>query len=346
MQLIINAGGAGTRLWPLSTSSNPKQFAKIIDEETFIEKTISRLKSLDMGDNIWISTNVKYSDLLQKILPNFPKDKIIIEPEKRDTFAAICSNAAVVAGHVGNLETIVNIQSDAYIRESDTEKYILGLKLIDQKIQSKEYKFMSVGVKPSFPNTGLGYVEIDEKFNDTIYHNAAPVKRFTEKPNLEDATKFAESGNYFWHWGTHSFTYQSLIEVVQLNSPVSIKPLNEIYQSKTILAATYSEIPKTAFEYLVTEKIESMGIIALDVAWDDIGTWKTVYNYLPSFIPDTNHIEIAGIGNKVKTSRPELKVAFVGVSNLILIDTPDGILIMNPDHHNEIKQVSNYFDKN
>lgn len=345
MQIIINAGGTGTRLWPLSTSNKPKQFSAIIDDETLIEKTLKRINQLTSEENIWISTNVRYTELLKKILPNFREDRIIIEPEKRDTFAAICSNAAIVAGATSETETIINIQADAYIKESENQVYLEGLHKIDKAIQEGNYEFMTMGVKPSFANTGLGYVQINEDDKLTAFKNAVIVERFTEKPDLETANKFVESGNYLWHWGTHSFTYKQLIKTLQTNAPESVSILELISKNGEITKNLYSQLPKTAFEYIVTEKIKSLGIVALDVSWDDIGTWKTVYNYLPNLLPDTNHLEFAGIGNKVKTTNKDLKIAFVGVSNLLVVQTEEGLLIMNPDNHNEIKQVSSYFDK-
>ena len=345
MQIIINAGGTGTRLWPLSTSNKPKQFSAIIDSETLIEKTLKRMIKLTSEENIWISTNVRYSKLLKTILPNFRSDRVIIEPEKRDTFAAICSNAAVVAGQTSINETIINIQADAYIPEHETEIYLESLRTIDQAIQNNSYEFMTIGVKPSFANTGLGYVQINENDKLNAFKNPVKVERFTEKPDQETANKFLEEGNYLWHWGTHSFTYKQLIQTLEINSPESISLLNVIQESGEINKEVYNQLPKVAFEYVVTEKIKNLGIIAINVSWDDIGTWQTVYNYLPNLLPDTNHIELAGRGNKIKTNNQNLKVAFVGVSNLLVVQTEDGLLIMNPDNHSEIKQVSNYFDK-
>lgn len=344
MQIIISAGGTGTRLWPLSTSKQPKQFSKIIDDQTLIEKTYNRLKKKIPISNIWVSTNEKYVDLVTQCLPGFDKSKIIIEPAKKDTFAAICANAAVVSAHTSINETIINIQADAYIHPESDEQYLESLFKIDSTIQFGDYKFLTLAIKPYFPNTGLGYLEISPSQKVTVFEKAVPVTRFTEKPDLKTANQFIEQGNYFWHWGTHSFTYKNLLEEVTKYSPESVNLLNNIVKDGQIDSDTYNQFHKISFENAITEKTDSLSVIALDIFWDDIGTWKTVYNYLPN-LHASNALELAGSGNKVKTSASGRKIAFVGVSDLLVIETEEGILIINPEMHAEVKNVAQYFDK-
>lgn len=344
MQIIISAGGTGTRLWPLSTSRQPKQFSPIIDEQTLIKKTYNRLVKQIPIKNIWISTNEKYIDWIEKCIPGFDPAKIIVEPAKKDTFAATCANAAIVASRTSRDETIINIQADAFIHAEDEDQYLQALHKIDLAITQGEFDMMTLAIKPFFPNIGLGYLEVDAQNKESVFENPALVTRFTEKPTLEIANKFIEQGNYFWHWGTYSFTFNKLIEQVSKLQPESLDLVEKIFRTSQIDFETYNQFPKMALEFAITEKLKSLGVLALDIFWDDIGTWKTVYNYLPNLHEHTA-LELAGSGNKIKSNTSGRKVAFVGVSDLLLVETEEGILVINPEMHAEVKKVAEYFDK-
>jgi mannose-1-phosphate guanylyltransferase len=344
MQLIINAGGTGTRLWPISTSHTPKQFTDIVGTKTLFRQTYERILPLLNNNNIWVSTNQKFLHFVLKDIPNFPLDRIILEPSKRDTFAAISSSAAIVAANSNDTETIVNIQSDAFLPAQDESKYLDGLRQIDVAIQSGQYKFTSIGVKPKFANTGLGYIETAEKPNSVDGGHIVKVLRFTEKPDQNTADQFVASGKYYWHWGTHSFSYRNLLEEIRTKSPESIVALDQLYSTKQMLEESFVNLPKIAFETVITEKIDSLGIVALDVDWDDIGTWETVAKALP-MLDSIDQIELDGSNNKVKLENKEIKVAFVGVSNLVLVQTKDGIMVIDPKKANHVKAVSQQFDQ-
>jgi mannose-1-phosphate guanylyltransferase len=345
MQLIINAGGTGTRLWPLSTNSNPKQFAKLIDEEVLIVKTYNRLIEHFDSNSIWISTNIRFVDLVKKHLPDFPLERIIIEPEKRDTFASVCSNAAVVASKVGHEEAIINIQSDNFIYPEDNSTYAQALKNITHSLELNEFDLITCGIKPAFANTQLGYVEIDIENKERVYNKPCKVKQFREKPDLETAQEFVTNGNFFWHWGTYSFTYKSLLKMINEYMPKYFNLTEKIRQKGSITSEDYSQFEKISWDYAINEKCQNMGIIVLDIYWDDIGTWQTVSKYLPEITNDKNLLQIGGEENKVKTIDSNRKVAFVGVSNLMLIESEEGILIIDPKKSGEVKEVAKFFDK-
>jgi mannose-1-phosphate guanylyltransferase len=347
MQIIINAGGTGTRLWPYSTVSRPKQFSKLIDQQTFLAKTFDRLKPNFDPEIIWINTNQKFIDLVKESLgSDYNSQKILTEPEKRDHFAALIGHSAVVASKTSRTETQIFIHSDHLINPEDWSKYNQALKIVDQSIQNAEFEIVTCAVKPTFANTQLGYIEVDQSVRNEAFVKPVKVFSFREKPNFETATKFLESGCYFWNLGYYSFTFENLIKNLQKFHPELVQVAETIYQKGKIEPEDYQKIPKTSFDYAISEKTDSLGVVALDLFWEDIGSWEAAEKYLPALEENPNHFQISGAGNKVKLNSSNKKVAFVGVSNLILVESEEGILIINPQKSGEVKKVAEYFENN
>jgi mannose-1-phosphate guanylyltransferase len=239
----------------------------------------------------------------------------------------------------------LNIQSDNFINKEDHAAYAAALKQVAQSLESNQFDLVTCGIKPSFPNTQLGYVEIEETQKEEVFKNPVRVKQFREKPNYETALDFVENGNFFWHWGTYSFTYNSLIKMVSEYMPKYVDLVEKIRETGEITMEVYSQFEKISWDYAINEKCKNMGIIALDMFWDDIGTWKTVSSYLPKIDNKGNIYEIAGSDNKARLSDKKRKVAFVGVSGLTVVENEEGILIIDPNKSAEVKEVAKYFDK-
>jgi mannose-1-phosphate guanylyltransferase len=345
MQIIINAGGTGTRLWPYSTNSRPKQFSKLIDDETFLSKTFDRLKVTFDSNLVWVNTNEKFLDLVKESLgKDYNPQRILTEPEKRDHFAALIGHSAVVASKTSRTETLVFIHSDHLIKPEDSVEYNKALKLLDNSIQSGDFEVITCAVKPTFANTQLGYIEVDQNFRNEAFIKPVKVSSFREKPNFETATQFLESGCYFWNLGYYGFTFENLIKNLQRFHPELVEVAETIYQKGKIEPEDYQKIPKTSFDYAISEKTDSLGVISLDLFWEDLGSWEAAEKYLPNLEENQNHFQIAGNNNKVKLSNPNKKVAFVGVSDLILVESEDGLLIINPRSSSEVKKVAEYFE--
>lgn len=345
MQLIINAGGGGSRLWPLSTNFRPKQFVNLFDGENFLQKTYNRLSSEFTADQIWINTNEKFRDLIFKHLPDFKNrpEKILTEPEKRDHFAALIGHSAVVANRTSIQEPQIFLHADHLIENKDWKLYNNSLRIVGEAVASGKFKVVTAGVKPFWPNTQLGYIEINKGQERDCYFKACEVKNFREKPNFETASKFLENGNFLWNLGYYCFSFKSLLEILDNLYPEVAEIAKSFYKSGKIDAKLYKKIPKTSFDYAVSEKIQGLGVVGLDLKWEDIGNWETAYKYLEHLQDGPNRIQLAGSGNKVFLENAEKKVAFVGVSNLILAETEAGILVIDPKYSAEVKKVSDHF---
>jgi mannose-1-phosphate guanylyltransferase len=346
MQIIINAGGTGTRLWPFSTSSTPKQFVPLIDEESFLRKTYNRLTSHFAKEDIWVNTNVRFFEQVVACLPaDFPKNHILTEPQKKDTFAAIVAHAAVVSHFTTNTEPLVFIHADHLVQEADWEQFNTGLEKIAKSLLSKSFEIITAGIKPTFPNTQLGYIQVNKDLISDGFESPVQVTAFTEKPELATAIEFLDSGEYLWNLGYFSFTFESLLVILNRLYPELVEIVLSIQSDGSISVEHYEKLPKVAVDYAIAEKTESMGVLGMDISWEDVGSWEIAKQYLPALAENKNHIQIDGEDNKVKLTNTDRKVAFVGVSNLMLVESDEGILVINPKHSAAVKKVAEYFDK-
>jgi mannose-1-phosphate guanylyltransferase len=342
MQIIINAGGSGTRLWPLSTKALPKQFAPLIDHQSLLQKTYFRLTQDYRIDDIWVTTNQDHIGLVNsQLCPNYNFNHTLFEPERRDTFAAVIAHSAIVASKTSKDETLVFISSDHYFDPNmDQQSFVNTLATVDNSIQANAYPIILPVTKPYFPSTAYGYVKSDFESN-----KVTKVLEFKEKPNQLKANEFIESGNYFWNLGYFAFKYTQLLRIVKELYPELESVMNNIYSKGSIDLEDYQQIQKTSFDFAILEKLTSIGAIDMNLTtWDDIGNFETLSNYIPT-IDSSNHIQVQGIGNKYKSNNvSQRKVAFVGVDNLLLIESDDAIMIIDPTKSTLIKEVSQKFD--
>ncbi len=344
MQIIINAGGTGTRLWPISTNQKPKQFVPLIDEENFLKKTYNRLVTIFQPEQIWVNTNEKFKLFVEESLPaNFPKKNILTEPEKRDNFAAITSHAAVVGHYVGVDEPLVFVHADHLVLEKDWQQFNQALIQIGNSIELDKFEIVTAGVKPTFANTQLGYIEIEASHKSELFAQVVPVKSFKEKPEIEDAEKFLQSGNYLWNLGYFSFKFSHLLKNIQALYPELVPILEGFRVEGKIQAEDYQKFPKISIDYALIEKISNLGVIGIDIGWEDIGNWAVAKKYLPSLEANNMHLELQGQNNQVRSVSGK-KVAFIGVSDLLLVESEDSILIINTKHAGEVKKAAEYFE--
>ncbi|MEM1312127.1 MAG: sugar phosphate nucleotidyltransferase [Patescibacteria group bacterium] len=345
MQIIINAGGTGTRLWPYSTGKVPKQFVPLIDDTNFLRKTYDRIVSDNSQNNVWVNTNEKFESLVKNSLPNnFLKSNILTEPEKRDNFAAIVAHAAVVAYHTTDTEPLIFVHADHLIQQKDWQKFCKSLRSSAKSLINQDFEIITAGVRPKSANTQLGYIEIRVEDITKCFESAVTIKQFKEKPDQFTANKFLKAGNFLWNLGYFSFTYDTLIKNISRYTPEILDVIKEIRKTGVITQDLYKELPKTTFDYAIAEKSESLGVIGIDIDWEDIGNWQIAAKYLPEIKDNKNLIQIEGQNNKVKSPDKERKVAFVGVSDLILVESEEGLLVVNPEYSAEVKKVAKYFE--
>ncbi|MGL4757734.1 MAG: sugar phosphate nucleotidyltransferase [Patescibacteria group bacterium] len=344
MQVIINAGGSGSRLWPLSTKTIPKQFVGILGEETLLQKTFFRMLKVVKAENIWISTNEKHKDIVIKQLgPNFDPNHILTEPERRDTFAAVVCHSAIVASNTRLDEPIIHISSDHFIDlDIDFDAFCSNFENIKLELLNNHFSIILPATNPTYPATGFGYIEYEKDKKQTINK----VLSFKEKPDLEKAQEFLKKGNFLWNLGYFAFTFQNLEKITNKLYPDLSPILQSVFRKQLIDSKDYSKFPKNSFDFAILEKIDNLGVVDMNLtSWSDIGSYDAIYKLLNQSSNSDFFIELEGEENKIVSFQKNEKVAFVGVSNLLYIRSQEGTLIINPNNSSSVKDVSKWFDK-
>lgn len=335
--VLIMAGGIGERLWPLSRENKPKQFLKIGGEKSLIEKTILRALKITDEENIFIVTGIRYREAFNQYIPNFRKENIIYEPLGRDTAAAVTLGVLTIKEKIGN-SIIVILPADPIIKEEN-----LFTKTIEEAIEttSKTQKTIIVGIKPNRAETGYGYIKLADNIKDNEYN----VERFVEKPNLENAKKFLDDGNYLWNSGMFIWDIDSVLNAVQslmtdtYNKVVeSFNNMNNFEKAKEI----FSKIEKISFDFGVMEKLKEIICIKADFFWDDLGAFSALGRIYKKDC-DNNVV----IGNAyIKESKNNIIInddgdfiAVNGINDLTIVKSNGALLIYADNQDSKIKEI-------
>ncbi|MHB1936320.1 MAG: mannose-1-phosphate guanylyltransferase [Acidobacteriaceae bacterium] len=337
---FILAGGSGTRFWPRSRRSHPKQMLSLNGERSMLQQTVDRLLPLAASERIWVLTNEWLMPAVESQLPTIPPAQILAEPVARNT--------APAAGLA------------AFLLEREAPDAVLGLFPADHTIQDADgflrvlragcdlaaagENIIVLGVKPSRPETGYGYIETGESLDGT----ASRVRRFTEKPNLERANEFVASGNYFWNSGMFLATAHTLANAVREHLPETAPYLEEIAQAfgtaefASKFAALYPRCENISIDYAIIEPRSAKGehhsnlyCLPADFGWNDLGSWAALYDHKllhgenvrsgDNVMDTPAESVLEASGNYVYA--PQKHVALVGVENLVVVDAGDVLLI-------------------
>lgn len=350
MKFIILAGGGGTRLWPLSTKKKPKQFCKLLGDKTLLKSTFERLRVFGTK-NIYLSCSKSTLRLVRKELPQLPASHIIIEPEKRDTAAAMGLAAAYLAVKYPN-EPLAFIPSDHYILNEN--KFRKSLKVAEGLIK-KTGKMLDIGIEPNFPSTVLGYTCLGKMYKNingvTVYN----FKKHTEKPKLKTAQKYLKAKNYLWHANYYMWTPNLFLESFKKYSPGTYRHLIKIknnFEKNKSIVQEFKKIKKISFDYAITEKINPRDalIIKGDFGWYDLGAWDVLCDAQKNKL-DKNKNLVKGkfLGLDTKDSLiynyEDKPIATIGVKDLVIVNTKDGLLICPKSLSSLVREVSKKLDK-
>lgn len=339
---VIMAGGVGSRFWPVSTQENPKQFHDMLGNgKSLIRCTYDRLARLIPDENILIATNQSYKALVKDHLPNIKDEQIVLEPAMRNTAPCILYSALKIKSKNKNAVMVV-APSDHFI-EDETE-FLKNLEAAFDFCQ-KQDALMTLGIKPSDPNTGYGYIEY-KKSTEPI----KKVEAFKEKPNKDNAIKFIEQGNYLWNAGIFIWSVSAILKAFDDNlseMKVLLEQGTHVYNTNDeakFIDETYPQCENISIDYGVMEKADNVWVLPVDFGWNDLGTWGSLYQKLSkdnqaNAIVNANALCIDASQNMIRTE-PKKKVIIQGLSDVIVVETNDTILICPKDHDQAIKQIS------
>lgn len=345
---LILAGGVGTRLWPRSRKSLPKQMLDLTSSLTMLQQTVERIRELIPPQNIWIMTNAEYIDLVCSQLPELPRENVVGEPAPRGTAAAIGLGAEYVAkrspqGVMFALHADHHILDEAAFRQA--MRAGAGV--------AEEGWLVSLGIKPLRPETGYGYIELGESLGQFEEHSGYRMLRFREKPNLETARQYVQSGRFLWNSGIFCWRADVIQAAFEQHLPKTHEVLHQIGQSlgtphaRDMLISQWAKLSGSiSIDRGIMERAERVATVPMDVGWNDVGAWDSLAALMPkdshaNSITGTEDIIILESQN-VFVHTKEKMVALIGVKDLIVVETDDALLVMSKEKAQDVKKVVNW----
>ncbi|TSC55358.1 MAG: mannose-1-phosphate guanylyltransferase [Parcubacteria group bacterium Gr01-1014_18] len=348
MNIVIMAGGIGTRLWPMSREKKPKQFFPILSEKTLLEDTYNRFVSRFGVEKIYVATHHSFGAMVSQLLPILPADHLILEPERRDT-APSMGYASAILSAISPDEPAVFIPSDHYI--GNIARFIECLEAGERQIL-KSGQMIDIGVIPGFPSTVLGYTKIGKATNcdgDIQFYKFLSHK---EKPDFAKAKEYVEAGDYLWHASYYMWTPRKFLESYSLYNPEMNEILERIRdcllaENTEKIAWLYSQMQKISFDYAITEKMnpDNVRIIKGDFGWSDIGAWDVLFSQLKlsDASPENNIVKnrcvLQDTRNTLVYGQEGKISAVLGVSDMIIVDTEDALLVCPQGKAQEVKKL-------
>lgn len=339
---ILMAGGVGSRFWPVSTTDFPKQFHDMLGTgDTLIQKTFQRLAAIIPEENIFILTNERYNDLVFEQLPSLTKRQVVLEPAMRNT--APCILYASLKIQKENKDAVMIVApSDHWIEDENA-----FTKNVQQAFDycTNNDALMTLGITPTFPNTGYGYIEFDQTSEDNI----KKVNQFREKPNYQTAQSFLSQGNFLWNAGIFMWSVTSVLKAFQNNQAELFQLFEkgkQVYNTEfedDFIRDNYSKAENISIDYAVMEKSANVFVIPATFDWNDLGTWGSLYDKLDK---DNNQNALVNArvlaedasGNMIRTENNKI-VVVDGLKDYIIVDKNEVLLIFPKQKEQDIKKV-------
>ena len=344
LYVLILAGGSGERFWPLSRKSRPKQLLSLFGAETLLEATLQRLDGLVPAKNVLILTNSDQEAGVRKLATTLPPENIVAEPAKRDTAAAIALGVAWVAARDAQATMIV-LPADHLIRD------VLGFQktLRTAAAAAKQSgELVTIGIQPTWACPGFGYIEMGPALPVAAAKDGPAVHdvtRFREKPNAELAEQFLKQGNFRWNAGMFIWTIPAILSALRRHAPDLGAFVSRVHAGENfarLLADVFPTLPKISIDYAVMEKAGRVLMVESAFDWDDVGSWTALAKYLPDQGQgNVGNTDITALeaDNNLVFSTTKRRVSLLGVSDLIVVETEDALLVCNRHEAEKIKHL-------
>ncbi|MEB2355184.1 MAG: mannose-1-phosphate guanylyltransferase [Ignavibacteriales bacterium] len=344
---VIMAGGVGSRFWPRSKKKMPKQLLNIFGDDTMIQATVKRLTGMVENEKIYVITNELQSSEIKKQLPDLPVENIIEEPFGRNTAACIGLASVIIKAKDPDAITVV-LPADHIIKDVDEFKNIIENAA---RFANESKGLVTIGMKPTRPETGYGYIQIDDK---PVADNIYKVFTFAEKPNYATAVRFVESGDFLWNSGMFIWRVDVILDEIK-NLMIDLhEGLVDIEKNlfannfKEELKNIYAQLKKISIDYGIMERSSKVYLTKGSFSWSDVGSWEEVYQ-----LSSKNENGVASIGkvytNMVNDSyiySPDKMTAVIGLDNVIVINQGDTLLVCRRDKAQDVKEIVDYLKIN
>lgn len=338
---VIMAGGVGSRFWPLSTSATPKQFLDILGVgKTLLQLTYERMKKICPPENFYIVTNAQYEKTVLQQLPELYPYQILKEPLRKNTAPCIAYGNHEIRKRCQDANIIVTPSDHLILNE---EEFLNTVKA-GWEFTEKNEALLTLGIKPTRPDTGYGYIQLREEVDEINAFKINKVKTFTEKPELEMAKVFLKSGDFFWNSGIFLWSLKAIDNAFKSYLP-KVYELFDVQSDMFVLDDIYANCPNISIDYGIMEKAENVFVLQSSFGWSDLGTWGALYDNA-----EKDEKANAVIGENVMVydasncmiSVPNRKLAVIdGLENFIVVDSADRLLICKREDEQKIRQFVN-----
>jgi mannose-1-phosphate guanylyltransferase len=343
------AGGSGTRLWPLSRQSRPKQAIDLIGNRTMLQYAVDRLEGLLPLERVMVVMSREHVEILAEQVPGLPRDNVIIEPMPQGTAGAI-GLAAVYLKRRDPDAVMAVLTADHYIR--DVDRFRRALSAAAQV--AREGRIVTLGIEPSFPSTGYGYIHRRQQVGQADGFDIYAVERFVEKPDARRAAEFLQTGLYSWNSGMFIWRLGRIMAEFARQMPDFHRQLQEVESAlgtpreRDVLADVWPQVHRQTIDYGIMEGADDVVIIPVDIGWTDIGDWAAIYDLLEpdelgNVVVGAKHIGLDTGACFIRGG--DRLIATVGLQDLIVVETGDAILICPRNRAQDVKSIVEELDK-
>lgn len=342
--LVIMAGGVGSRFWPMSTPEKPKQFIDVLGcGRTLLQLTVDRFKDICPAENVWVVTSEKYAGLVKEQLPDIPESNILKEPCRRNTAPCIAYVSWKIKARNPKANVVVTPSDHIVMNVAEFQRVIRSAMNFTQSTDA----ILTLGMKPTRPETGYGYIETDLSIASSTNKEIFRVDSFKEKPDADTAQRYIEQKNYFWNAGIFVWNVGTIVNAFRIYCPAiakifeSIRPVFYTENEQEVINREFPNCENISVDYAILEKAEEIFVFPADFGWSDLGTWGALYEQMT---PDLNknvcigkNIQLYDTRNCIIHATQEKRIVIMGLDGYIVAEKDDALLICKTNEEQKIK---------
>lgn len=342
--LVIMAGGVGSRFWPMSTPEKPKQFIDVLGcGRTLLQLTADRFKGICLPENIWVVTSEQYAGIVREQLPDIPEENILKEPCRRNTAPCIAYVSWKIKARNPKANVVVTPSDHVVMNVQEFQRVINSA----MNFTKDSDAILTLGMKPTRPETGYGYIETDLRASSVTNKEVFRVDSFKEKPDADTAQHYIEQNNYFWNAGIFVWNISTIVNAFRIYCPAIAKIFENLRlhfytpQEQEAVNREFPNCENISVDYAILEKAEEIFVFPADFGWSDLGTWGALYEQMPQDLNKNvcigENIQLYDTRNCIIHTAQEKKVVVMGLDGFIVAEKDNALLICKASEEQKIK---------